>query len=379
MFDFPVMPDVATKGSWIFCAMIYVITIMLFYGSETQPKSLYNEQKSGRFVFLLLFYLFIICPFYTGDFAHYQSLVYTYNGQENFHLENIYRYIIVATHNNYLLFRLIVWGIGFFAVFTSFKQYKLNPYIALLYFFGVSITAFAYTRAGVAMAVYYLGVSIMFDKDSPLGLKSLIGLAIVIFSVCFHKSMLVLVFLTAFAFVPIDKRTIIPILITLFILSYSIESMIDVATSAISDRSEEMAYSIETYSKGKRREFGANLSIIGLIPLYWGKLTVHLPYLFSVAYLLRLTTLKTIYIPNNIKCLFRISFALYAFSIFMLIQYGPTSAFYYRYEGMLYFPICILLNYLYQYEIIPHRKYIRLFWFCSGLMSFNFLYVILMT
>ena len=373
MIDFPIL----FEGSlphwiWTVCGFAYYF-ILLFYYRRVVSNKLWEETKpyTKHFLFFCIA-VFAICAFYTGDFSHYQEIVKT--ERDINHMEDVYQAVISFVNNNYLLFRIIFWGGGTLLLMVAFKNCSLDPYRSLFYLFASYITSFSYSRAGVALAVYFCGVSFMFDNGKRGLLLRLLGLGLVVSSYFFHNSLLVPVILTPVAFIPINKKTLFVYLfavLALFVFSDSLLGNIMREAMTIEDISERIdAYKLKI-------GFRAHSGLIPTITFFWLKLIVHLP--FWVAVVMVFKHQSSYHIPGNIMAMFRISVLLYVFFMLMFSVYGEVSPFYYRYEGMIYIPITIMINYLYQEHILSRKTFERLILFGALWLCWDFFYRIFFT
>lgn len=363
MIDFPIMPEHTTKFMWVLGAFMYFVIFVVFYIPGTSNRQT-NTSALQKYTFVALFFIFVLCAFYCGDWVHYQAIVKGYSGEEyveGYGLERIYYYIISLVNQNYLLFRLIVWGTGLICLLQCFKQYDVDPYKCLFFLFAVYFTAYAYTRAAVAMSVYYMGYSLVFqNKNKRKNISIILGVLLILASVSLHRSLLVLVALTPFVVIPIRKRTFPLLCMAMFVVLLLFDTIFESAIGTLLE-ADEYSHRLELY-EGLSGEASLSFSLSGFFFL-WYKAIVHVPFWYAIAYIYKYQEISII--PNNIQYIFRFSILLYAFFMMMLFKYGSMSVFYYRYEGMLYIPICIMIGYLYQYKIMPERQYKFLFWFCS--------------
>lgn len=371
MIDFPIMPEDASKASWIFCSAIYFSVMFLFKRQALDEDVPEEYEFRNRKTFLSLSFLLILCSFYSGDWAHYQTLVLEYKGYGYSHLDEIYRHLVVLIDNNYLLFRIIIWGGGYIALFYTFRLCGLNPYVSLYYLFCIYVTTYSYARAGVAMASYFVGVSLVFsDIELKKYQKYIVGIFFIGLSYFLHKSMIVLILLTPLAFFPINKKSILLIIIAVIGIGFSFSLLMRFATEFLMS-SEDLATSASLYisESGSVTE---GHSLTGSIITLWSKLIVHVPFLLCIYYMFKDEHVE--YIQRNVVSIFRIAFGLYIFTIFMLVTYGSAAALYYRYEGMLYIPITILMCALRREEIITEKVFRIIFWFCAGYQIQMFVY-----
>lgn len=372
MIDFPIMPEVATKSSWLFCGTLYFLILLLNKHWALSP-SYGSIMGSKRYGFVVLVYVYCLLAFYCGDWAHLQTIVQDSVGsfyQEGQGLEWIYHFLANALGGNYLMFRVIVWGIGLICMFQSFKKSDLDPYRSLFFLFGIYISAFAYSRAGCALALFYFGFVLLFqDRDKRSKIDILLGIGLIFASAFSHRSLLALVILTPLALFPIKRKTM-PLSIILIILIGFFWRLVLARTMNILMGSEEYMHRIELYEGIN----GGDMYVGGLSGFFflWYKAIVHVPFWFCVVCLYK--EISKGRVPFHIQAVFRFSIFLYFFSMMMLVMYGPASAFYYRYEGMLYIPITIMISYLFQNRLIRVSTYSLIFWMCALSQGKDFIY-----
>lgn len=372
MLDFPILNTESPKWTWILSGFMYFSILVLYYKRAfTRPNFICGYPKEKSLVIFVFFYCLL--ALYCGDWAHLQTLVKMMVGDE-YHegkgLERAYFILANVLNGNYLLFRTIVWGTGLYFLLLSFKKSNLDPYSCLFFLFGIYITAFAYTRAGVALAVFYCGFVYVFKNIHGHNTFSLfLGIALIIASIFLHRSMLPLVVLIPFVFFPINKRTICILLIALIILVFVWQRVFSAMWDYMFSL-EEYEHRMDLYENiNESRTVAFNLD--GFFFL-WYKGIVHIPFWFCIMHLYKLINKKVL--PFHIQAVFRFSIFLYIFFMIMFVMYGSSSAFYYRYEGMLYIPITIMTGYLFQYGRITRNKYSLLFWICALSMSKDFIY-----
>lgn len=375
MIDFPIMPDVASKSSWILSGFMYFCILAGYRSWATCPPANPNHySRKNWFVFLV--FIYCLFAFYCGDWAHLQTIVKESVGseyREGFGVEEIYHYLANILNGNYLIFRSIVWGAGLLCMVEAFKKSKLDPYRCLYFLFGIYITAFAYSRAGVALAFFYCGFVFLFKDREERSVKiTLLGLALLITSTFLHRSMLVLVALTPMVLIPIKKKTSLLIFAGVIVLAFMWNSLFSGVMGNLMN-SEEYMHRIELY-EGMSGSAAFSFDLNGFFFL-WYKAIVHLPFWYCIINIYRLVNKGEV--PFNIETIFRFSILLYIFAIMMLLMYGSASAFYYRYEGMLYIPISIMANYLFQNNHIKARTYSNVFWICALSQCKDFIYRII--
>lgn len=255
-------------------------------------------------------------------------------------------------------------------MFKAFKMYDVKQDFTFYFLFCIFISSFSYARAGVAFSVYCLAVSILFaDEKMKSAYRYLLGFSLLFLAYSLHKSMIVLILIVPISYLKIQRKTIPLILIGILGIYFFSSGLLALAETQLMD-SEDLSTSAELYMQNA----GSASASGGLQLLFflWGKLIVHLPFLTMVYYVFSNNNEKML--PTNIKHIFRICFSVYVFSIFMFISFGSASALYYRYEGLLYIPMTVVLCYLRQIGKIPSKVFLTVFWISSSYMMQLFLY-----
>ena len=371
------MPDVATKMSWTLSGLLYFF-ILAFYNRSAMNNygvtyGYYSASIKNKIFFILVF-IYCLCAFYCGDWAHLQTLLKESLGAEyiaGYGIEKVYYYLNEKLNGNYLLFRTVVWGGGLVCLYNSFKFAHLNPSRSLYFLFGIYITAFVYTRAGFALAIFYLGLVLLFQpKEERTVWKLAIAIALIVSSTYFHRSILVLACLSPLTFVPISRKNILVILLGVAVFSFFVERFFDSAWTTLMT-SDEYSHRMEVYENIAGGGISITFDQNGLF-LLWYKAIVHLPFWVSIIAVYKRSGFEKI--PLVIQAVFRFSIILYAFLLMMLLTYGSASAFYYRYEGMLYIPITILMCFLKENRYISQERFSFIFWLCALSCGKDFIY-----
>ena len=172
--------------------------------------------------------------------------------------------------------------------------------------------------------------------------------------------------------IPIKKKTSLLIFAGVIVLAFMWNSLFSGVMGNLMN-SEEYMHRIELY-EGMSGSAAFSFDLNGFFFL-WYKAIVHLPFWYCIINIYRLVNKGEV--PFNIEAIFRFSILLYIFAIMMLLMYGSASAFYYRYEGMLYIPISIMANYLFQNNHIKARTYSNVFWICALSQCKDFIYRII--
>lgn len=348
MFDITI--TALTYSQFIGIHALYFIIVFLFWKHYVTE---FDNSYSPNPLFIILFVLYLTFAYDGGDFFHYAEIV-----QKNFDddLERFYRHLGDFVSHNYFLFRICVWGGAFFLFFITCKRFLIDPYKASYFLFVVYILIFDYARATLAMAVYFYGLSFLcMPIRNNKFISYIIGFIIIASSVGFHRSMYLVIVMTSMIVIPINKKTIIFILL-LFAMSGPFLNriffmLVHYGVMGFNDLNEKIA------------EYSSQGFYDGYSQLEWIRRAMEYSTFFIP---FGIVTYKLI-IQNNstdedmcfiaIKRLYKVTLGLLMLAISTLLVDLETFTLFYRFLYMSMIPICILFCYAREQNVISHSLY----------------------
>lgn len=190
---------------------LYVILNILIYNSLSlyfinlliKNKSI-ERRKNNLFWFIFL--LLCLYCLYSGDWLHYREKLEFYEIYGDSGLEEIYNVFLSYIGNNYLLFRLVVWGIAIIFLKLLFERISVN-YYRLLGFYAIwGMLFFAYARVSLGLSLFFYGYSFLVKPVNRRCIGYIWGITCLILGVFCHKSLLLLILLLPFTFIPLSKK-----------------------------------------------------------------------------------------------------------------------------------------------------------------------------
>ena len=352
MFDFTWSEH--TLVNVLYCIITYGLFIVVFY-KRYVTNALYQRTNPNRWM-LFFALLLIITACFDTDWFHYREMVYDYDltiGADNYG-EPVYRFIIELVGKNYLLFRLVVWGLAFGLTCFAFRRFEVNINWAVFFLVAVFIIKFNYARSTLGMACFYVGLSYLIKPTKRHYVLSLICVALFFWGAYeFHHSMLILVLLAPLVvFLPMDKPLILIIVLLAlpFIASILNDSIILVDQLDNEYLSEKLQRNLERESV-RANILGTIRSIINygvfVFPLFVDSFVLLKNHEVVSSSMIRLYR-------------FTLSVAILAFSFFFM---GLESRlFIYRILFMSFIPLTILTVYLYEKHLMSRKSYKVIIW-----------------
>lgn len=362
MFDFTIT-EITRIGN-IYCSLLFFLIVGTYWKKGT--SLLHSYKSKGSKVLFVMIALFAVTSWYTGDFFGYmKNLQNYYIGIENFHLEKVYEYIILFSGKNYILFRIIVWGGALACYFFTARLYKLNTTLSLYFMFLLFVTIFSYARASLAMAIYFMGISLFYKGlNTKKWIMVVSGITIILISYFFHKSMLAVIIITPVYFVTITRKNLFIIVLVIAILGFTVDLLsksflnylLDIGDQELVDKLEVLQDNVEDRSN-------INATLFGWIPLIWQYVPFYLTFLFvSMSYFKKE---RSKYL-KSMKGLYNITFSLIIFSTVILVFSSKNILLFYRYLYMTFIPLSLLTVYLYSDGYIKHSRYKTILYICGG-------------
>lgn len=190
--------------------LLCVIYVWPIYRKKNQlPKQHLSDGLHSTFFFFSVS-LFCVFGFTNGDFFNYYPVFRkTVIDHVSGHLEEPYVWIINHCTQDYLLWRFIVWGGATMFTMLSFKRMNLKTIPAFASITLYYITTLYIMRGNLGTGMMLFGLSlILYPIKRAKYIGYFIGIAIIIASYSFHKSMLLSLALLIPAMFKIPKKLI---------------------------------------------------------------------------------------------------------------------------------------------------------------------------
>lgn len=361
MIDFKI-DSVTGARPWCYFLYLMVYFMVLFFNWHNINGTYFpHKKKSFADYFLIIAVIFTsIFAFTRGDFYSYADVVqHDYNRD---HLEDFYNWLIGFVNNNYLLWRIVVWGSALVLLLITVKRLDLDVRFTFLVFFLGFIQVFNYARVSLACALYFFGVSFFIKPFKPKVLSFIIAAAAIWCSNYFHSSVYVLIGITIFLFVPLNKWSI-PLLLLAIIV---------IMQSSYSQLLNSMMYSDAIYAdrfmqyvENSERGFLKGLSGFLTNTLEYGSILIPFVIITKNAFFANNT------IPKCIRNLEKVLFGIIIVAL-MFVFTAPTIVFFYRILNMSIIPVSILISYFYTNSIMSRKEFkFCMYWFFANQLFYN--------
>lgn len=210
-----IIPSSPSSFAYFLAGVLSLLLVMSVVTVKIFSHRLSKEVINIALLLCLLNYLF---PMGGTDFYSYKEEVeasgFTDTSvitQYDFHMEKPYYYIINIVANNYLLFRMVVWGGSLLLLWITSIRFKLDKN-AFIFYLGISIVHLTSTsRVVLAVALALFGFSyLIWPIANRLGKLTsyILGSLIMLSSFFFHRSVIFLLIVMLLSLVEFNKRTI---------------------------------------------------------------------------------------------------------------------------------------------------------------------------
>ena len=345
--NFPAQP---TTQLILLNSLLVVILILISWGAKEKP---YNIPKQRRVFGWVLLFLCMMFPFYDVDFFNYIELMDDLKGAGS-DLESIrgeilqtewpYYYIGKFVNYNYILFRLVVWG-GAMALYgLTMKRLNINPSVFILFFTIIALLLISYGRVTLAWAIAFYGYSFWVKPiESRKKIVSyVIGVCLILFSINFHKTAVLLPLAFALSTIRFNKVLLIVLLIAFPFLVQLADSQVLLGILNMSqDQSDILNVNTSqyylTYESGLSAGIAAILQNVLRYFVFYGFLLICVINIFSKQ------SKKDKFQPIT-GCMNVAIWLIYISSIFAFTSSVNTSMVYYRFLNFAVFPMTLVLS-----------------------------------
>lgn len=274
-----------------------------------------RPEKYGLIGFIAI--LFSTFAFSEADTYHYEYIydkMVLYNVRV--HIEEFYFWLVQVLPKNYYIWRLAIWGSAALIYIKVCKVNNLDSRIVGLIFPLILIQQFAVTRGCLGITLLLLGASVFIKSKKQNKALYLWSVLAIVASLFLHKSLPLFIAIAALAFIPLNKKTFIILLILFPVLrGFVLPFVFDFIGSGFFDK--ETASFATAYLESEKSEMNFN-----------GMLRMILEYAprFIIFYvLIKCFIFRKVLIPRNIRFFFNYSFVLFYIALLFLGQ--ETSSF----------------------------------------------------
>lgn len=343
----PRVHGIALSEFWFNFILLNIIYIILFHRKEDN----YPYKSSWWWIVIFCLYAFWDTDYFS--FAHK-----FYEGFENYR-DPLYEYISYISFGSYLIFRFIIWGGALYLVYKSSLRLGIEGNRFIYIFAVFFLLTFSYARVSLAMALYYYGISLLIvSRENERKFAKILWVCM-LFLLAFwaHRSILLPIILTPLIFINLTRKKVIITLIILPFLFFGVKFVLgNIIAGVYFERGDSpFADSAVGYASSKIKvEFNWKWKLITTLRYY--------SFYFGMVMILWKIFFKnlTITIPKYIKQLTTITLAIMIIAVSILIignnNLEGLWVIGYRYLYMTGIPLCLIVSYLYQENIISNKQ-----------------------
>lgn len=358
------LPHEQTFGLALFCLVLYSICYFLLRPAKKSPYSL-SKRRYGFSIFLLM----LLCLFYftVSDWFQYYVEFKEATRGVNTHMEFVYEWIALNITQNYIVWRLLVWGVALLMLLLTIKKLPVQQVLCLLVFVAMMFSRFAYTRTALSYSFMFFGCVLLYERNKTgKVLRYLLAFTFIGCSYFFHKSALfgIAMILVALIVEKIDWKFMALFLLvaplSLYFLRNQISSfmMMDLESGG-NDFGEYMIAG--QYYMDRSRLVVRGVSGIVHDFLLRGPIIA-----IGVICFLQVNNDN---IPKVIRLFMRLTVLMVVASLFFLLDLGAnTYVMYYRFLNFAGLPAVFSFSYLYCNKMYP--KFLDVIYFFAALGTF---------
>lgn len=309
------------------------------------PLSRQPKGGIGYLVFLMLIIIYSVFDFTGGDFSNYKILYDNYwlYGTTS-HLEPIYEYFITLSSKNYFLWRFFVWTIASVIWVNVLRTLKQDADFSALIFLLIAFFHFVGARQSIGFGLLFWGLCKIINSRKNRVWEIILGVAIMLTSLCFHKTMIAYLMIILIALIPFRKWGIVVTFILFPIVYKYLDVFLDYFLSYLGMHSEDTSDVFNRYLESDLRAI-SNLN--GIIRMFIEKT----PILLLLIYSINNVFFKNQRLPAYYEILLRMSYIMIYMS-FLFIGKEVSAYISPRMWDAALFPLTLFL----AYYLYPIRK-----------------------
>lgn len=334
---------------WI-CLMywgVYFLIFIFFFFQFQRKKRNYINNTFYAIAISLVLALF--CFFYCldTDFFNYMMVATAPEQYEGLGtVEEFYLWLGPALNGDYLLFRIVVWGLAVVMTYLACILFNTSRYVSIMLILIVFFNLFCYGRISLAMSVFWVGLAFL-TKSNGKWLNT-IGFVIIMSSLVLHRSTAIAIACLSIMFLPLNKKSELVISLLVIILGGGVAFL--VLSGEVFSAGSDLAGRVNSYNTQIEGGQWGGLNIVGLF------FRVAQYFLFYVIFLMiRNKMVKQKNVPSNIMALYKVTWVLTVAATAFLVGLGFTPYFY-RVINMTLIPLCILMAYLFCLKLISNKQ-----------------------
>lgn len=328
------LQEEATLNQYIISFVLMNIVFIVAY---------YNRNKTYPVqITWILTLIFCLYAFWDTDYFTFRQAYFT--DLEDFR-DPLYYYIGEISFGSYTIFRLLIWGTALYLLKRTVDRFDISYNVAAYIFTIFFLLTFSYARVSLGMAMYFYGLSFLIKPNQENRFWSIVwGLIFVGCSYYGHRSLMALILLTPLAFVKLNKKSFITIVVIGAMLS-------GLAATLLSDLiSGTLLLSDDFGAAGEAAEKYANIEME--LEYNWKFALVRNLRFYSFYIAMAYIAWKMAFsrdsklISDEIKRLATISLGILIFAVsFIVLPSWGAETIGYRYLYMLGIPVCLILSY----------------------------------
>lgn len=330
----------------LFNIVLFSFIYWAYHAAKNKP---YRVHGNNHAIGSILIYIFSVFAFWGNDWFHIYNFYPYLQAGDDTHFEDVYVWIASNIASNYYIFRIIIWGLGQFFLYATFKRMAVCLHLQLYMFVVFGLIWFSYARVSLAMAMMFYGISVLYHPYKTKIISYLLGIGLIVASFFFHKSAIFGIGIIACSILSsiLKRRAIfffiilIPVLI--LITPKYITYFIDVETD---DQSLSTSiYSAQNYLIRDTYQTSIMSSLLKNIE--------HLIYIITAYLCIRVqVSKKYCNIPHEIAIFMRIVLFTVLFSIPFIFDIGfNTYVISERFFRFCFIPTSIIIAYFWQNKI----------------------------
>lgn len=337
----------------------YLFNLLFYLLLSFMSWRLVKKKKPVTLTWLLIV-VFCIYSYFAGDWFNYKySLPYI----DADYKDPIYYYFALIANKNYILFRLLIWGLATLLVYLLTLRLNLNRNITAFVFIWLFVPTFCYARASLAMASYFCGLSFLLARPGQRGNRYynwILGIALIVLSFYFHRSFLPVIVATPLIFIKFNRKLLLLLILLFPFVLRLVNQLMNMMMEDLileGDEFESFSQTAQSYANQTRHSYNWKFMLVS----YFKYIGLYIPFIYII-WKTKISRIK-VYLPRTLDRFLTIEIVIIVVATVFFIMSntsGASDVLGYRYLFMTGIPSTVIFAYLLQHKELRMKNAILL-------------------
>lgn len=365
------MFDKMTLDGILISLLVYIV--LYVYAQQ----NIFNGRSNTPLVIHILCILFCIFAFWSGDYYHYPEALSMINlnyidvTDQHSHLEPLYLLIYKYVDGNYIIFRIVIWGLSYILFLANLKLYNIQSHYGIPLFIAYYLIMFSYGRVSLGITSLFLGYALITKYKLNI-VYTLLGGMLLLLSYHAHKSMIIPLCLIPLSFLKFNKYSLTFVVICISVIAILFSESL--AQSFLGMETDEDQYTSSIISTANAYyDANGSFGVSTIITRSVQYISITLPVIYIITNRVSFSTFNKNVLYRGIL---NMMILLILMGVALSIMTSLFSAICYRVFNMAYIPAIIVCAISMKNNCLSLKRHKIIFYTASFYSLYRLIYLI---